>query len=56
MKRLGLLLALVLGIATVPALPAGAAADPQGMVDVVVVMKNGMQRYGVNAKNRQRIR
>ena len=39
MRRLGLLVALVVGIAMSPALPAG-AAGPQRLVDVVVVMKS----------------
>ena len=39
MKRLGLLVALAVGIAMSPALPAG-AANPQRLVDVVVVMKS----------------
>jgi subtilisin family serine protease len=39
MRRLGLLLALAVGIAMSPALPAG-AASPQRLVDVVVVMKS----------------
>ena len=40
MKRLGLLVALAVGIAVAPALPADAAAIPQPMVNVVVVMKS----------------
>ena len=39
MRRLGLLVALAVGIAMSPALPAG-AASPQRLVDVVVVMKS----------------
>src|SRR6478609_7274341 len=39
MRRLGLLVALAVGIAMSPALPAG-AASPQRSVDVVVVMKS----------------
>jgi subtilisin family serine protease len=40
MKRLGLLVALAVGIAVAPALPVDAAANPPSMVDVIVLMKS----------------
>ena len=52
MKRLGLLVALAVGIALAPALPAAAAANPQPMVDVVVVMKSQPNLGTLRAANR----
>ena len=40
MKRLGLLVALAVGIAVAPARPVDAAANPPSMVDVIVVLKS----------------
>jgi subtilisin family serine protease len=51
MKRLGLLVALVLGIAMFPALPAR-AVSPQRLVDVVVVMKSQANLGAFHAASR----